>query len=52
MLYFENTTSKHDSKPLSMLSRVGTEIHFEVAYNSCNDLTVFDSPTYPDIGTS
>ena len=32
-------------------SRVDTQVHLEVAY-SCNVLTVSDSPTSPDIGTS
>ena len=32
-------------------SPVDTDVHLEVAY-SCNFLTVSDSPTFPDIGTS
>ena len=42
--------SSHERDPVSF-SRVDTEAHLEVA-NICNVLTVSDSPTYPDIGTS
>ena len=43
--------SASGNSDIHMISRVDAEVHLEVVY-TCNALTVSDSPTSPDIGTS